>query len=394
MLAGVSNALAVGAQATLTILGKQSTIGPIASVGAGCASFARSGSATVATANLNGVATTGVITSTFTNTRTSTTSVTDSTSTITNVSALGGLITATAVKADDTVTATSGGVTNDFSKSSFTNLKVLGLVVPLPVAPNTTIALPGIGKVILNQQSLNKTGFIGGRVIMIDIVVTTTNILLGVTAGDRILLAEAESGFTATSVPNTVSAGSYGVFAKLLNSSNPLLTVGPLGQAGIPCTGGSGAGSVASVNLSPLIILGAITDTANGTFSRTGANARSQSIVATTNLLNGAIRAGVITANASATSDSGHGSHNGSTSILNLSINGTPFTGNIPTNTRITLPGLGVVYLNEEFGTVNGAAASQTTNAIHVVITTANSLGIPVGGQIIVGHTDAAVNPQ
>ena len=48
--------------------------------------------------------------------------------------------------------------TSDPTGTQFVGLKVGGLVVTLPVAPNTVITLPGIGAVILNEQFCDNGG--------------------------------------------------------------------------------------------------------------------------------------------------------------------------------------------------------------------------------------------
>ncbi|HEX7277574.1 MAG TPA: choice-of-anchor P family protein, partial [Acidimicrobiales bacterium] len=76
------------------------------------------------------------------------------------VSLLNGLITATVldVKAESSANGTTAGT---MFTTTFTNLRVNGITINLPVRPNTTIAIPqggGIILVILNEQTVGGNG--------------------------------------------------------------------------------------------------------------------------------------------------------------------------------------------------------------------------------------------
>jgi hypothetical protein len=117
-------------------------------------------------------------------------STAQSTAHLENVNVLNGLITAETV-----IAATSswgnGAAGRNALGSSFTNLVVNGLAVGsgdyLP-APNTRIALPGVGYVVLNEQIAS--GASGITVNMIHVVLQ--NALTGVTTGE-IVVASASS---------------------------------------------------------------------------------------------------------------------------------------------------------------------------------------------------------
>ena len=73
---------------------------------------------------------------------------------------------------------------------------------------------------------------------------------------------------------------------------------------------------------------------------------------------------------------------------------GVPISTTLPANTKITLPGLGYVALNEQTSFNSATGASLTVNAIHVSITTANTLGLAPGPSLIVGSaTSGLVGP-
>jgi hypothetical protein len=85
-----------------------------------------------------------------------------------------------------------------------------------------------------------------------------------------------------------------------------------------------------------------------------------------------------------------HTSAEGST-FVNLVVAGVPITVNPPPNTDISLPGFGRVVLNEQITKIRPRSASFTVNMIHVFITQANVLNIPIGTQIIVSHASSGL---
>ncbi len=115
--------------------------------------------------------------------------VTKTTSTLSNVSLLGGLITANTISAVAQVSRTGNISSTSSAGSGLTGLMVAGVAVPASSPANLKLTLPGIGDVIVNEQS---AGALGGRieVIGLDVEVTHTN-LLGIPVGARLMLGRA-----------------------------------------------------------------------------------------------------------------------------------------------------------------------------------------------------------
>jgi hypothetical protein len=115
-----------------------------------------------------------------------------------------------------------------------------------------------------------------------------------------------------------------------------------------------------------------------------GSDAVSSVTLGAVNVLNGLITAdGVV---AIATSTIGDANAEGS-SLANLVVNGVQVDNPAP-NTRMTLPGVGFVVLNEQIPTSGG----MTVNMIHVVLQQ-TLLGIQrTTGNIIVGSATSSVN--
>jgi len=115
-----------------------------------------------------------------------------------------------------------------------------------------------------------------------------------------------------------------------------------------------------------------------------GSDAVSSVTLGAVDVLNGLITAdGVV---AMATSTVGDANAEGS-SLANLVVNGVQVDNPAP-NTRMSLPGVGFVVLNEQIPTTGG----MTVNMIHVVLQS-TVLGIPrTTGNIIVGSATSSVN--
>jgi hypothetical protein len=114
---------------------------------------------------------------------------------------------------------------------------------------------------------------------------------------------------------------------------------------------------------------------------------------ASISLLAGLISAAEIKAVTTTTMDSSGGLHvssSGST-FNNLVVLGHVYNGTVPANTRITLPLLGYVVLNEQTSNVGSQTASLAINMVHVHVTGINLLGIQVGTEIIVSNAVSGI---
>lgn len=132
----------------------------------------------------------------------------------------------------------------------------------------------------------------------------------------------------------------------------------------------------------------ALTGTTSGAISGTAAAAQSVTTVFNVSLLNGLITASSLTATVSSTSNGARATSNALGSTLeNLVVNGVRLTsgdGSIARNTRVSLPGVGYVVLNEQVSTGDGVHSSGVTvNLVHVVLL--NALTGLRTGEIIVG---------
>jgi hypothetical protein len=193
-------------------------------------------------------------------------------------------------------------------------------------------------------------------------------------------------------------ADAYGTQATLGNvvvaGKTAVSTLGACGTVETPL---HSENTVASTDASPLFTTGVINTTADASTLVDGtlqamatADVHDASLLVTE--LGGVITADEVKAVSTTTHDVAgfHTSADGST-FVNLVVAGVPITVNPPPNTQITLTGFGYVVLNEQITRTRSTSTSFTVNMIHVFITEANVLNIPIGTQMIVAHASSGL---
>ena len=193
------------------------------------------------------------------------------------------------------------------------------------------------------------------------------------------------------------SADAYGTYATLgdtvVAGKTAVSTLGPCGTAEPP---EHSENTVLTASLAPLFTTGVIDTTADGKILADGTlQAKATADVHDASLLGGVITADEVKAVSTTTHDATgfHTSAAGST-FVNLVVGGVPIIVNPPPNTEIDLPGFGHVVLNEQISKVKATHASLTVNMIHVFITQANVLNIPIGTEIIVSHAVSSLRSE
>ena len=318
-------------------------------------------------------------------------------STITGLTALGGLITADAVKAEAIANATSGAIALTGGGSGFTNLKVAGVPIQSTVAPNTKIPLPGFGTLTLRQTKTSGGGsqsFGGIRVEMLVVEVTKAN-PLGLPAGSKITVGTAASRFERAALP--VNLGGEAFAARALgNASKSLRTrIGAVALISTGCRGTRGEtlrSSSGGVDAGSNLTTSTATSTGVAGPSGGATVVRFASQVDNTSMLAGLIQAASIRAVAQDTVRNGVRTSSANATFSSLRINGQAMTNPLP-NTRVGIPGFGYVVVNEQVIPSPTSRGPTEVNGLHVHITTSNSLGLPVGTQIITGHAKSIAFP-
>jgi hypothetical protein len=171
-----------------------------------------------------------------------------------------------------------------------------------------------------------------------------------------------------------------------LQSTNP--ANGPFGDVSIPPNGGNQTVTVASVILpAPInIVATGITDTASGALTPAPAHADASSML--TSLMGQGIVATGINVTAHADLSTSNGVLSGKTIFATFVGDGLVQTGYSPApNTMITLPGQGILTLNEQTLMQQANNVSIVVNGLHFHFTQ----GPQAGTDILIGHAEAAL---
>jgi hypothetical protein len=206
-----------------------------------------------------------------------------------------------------------------------------------------------------------------------------------------VILFTSVTGLAATPETLTYEGSAFGTSAfvgsTILVGQTAPITLG--GVCGTPQQPVMVMGSAAGVNLPPIVSGGAVTTNASSSLDTAQAVADTTSI----SLLAGLISAQEIKAVTTTTIDSSGVLHVSSagTMVNNLVVLGHLYNGTVPANTRITLPLLGYVVLNEQTSSVGTSTASLAINMIHVHVTGINLLGLQIGTEIIVSSATSGI---
>ncbi len=169
---------------------------------------------------------------------------------------------------------------------------------------------------------------------------------------------------------------------------------GPSAYVVLACTASTGTvhtNTAASVSAPPYLTTGTIDTTAQSltTGIASAASARTQHVSA----LNGLVTASEVTSVSTTSFDGSAGAFRVSaagTSFTNLVVAGAAVTGTPKPNTKISLPGVGYVILNQQRADLGSSSASLTVTGIHVVVTMANTLA-PQGTDIVVAVANSGL---
>ena len=156
--------------------------------------------------------------------------------------------------------------------------------------------------------------------------------------------------------------------------------------ATLPSNGGYAVGETQSFGVPNVVNAAWLTAVTTGNASN-GEPASSQTIseVENANILNGLVRADNVTAIASShAGNDGAGSNADGSGFVNLIVNGTPITTEVAPNTRIDVPLVGYVVLNEQIRSGDGVSSSSIrVNMVHVRLLN--------GTEVILGSASSSV---
>lgn len=186
--------------------------------------------------------------------------------------------------------------------------------------------------------------------------------------------------------PDTVSGEAFGASVNAAGT-----TVGKTPLAVLPPDGGMAAAEATSLGVPNVLSTETLKAITTGAIGQTATSAQSLATVEDVNILNGLITAKLVVPIASSTGDGFTASSNAAGSeLVDVVVNGVPLGNVTAPNTRITLPSVGYVILNEQVRGGDGAGTSSlTVNMIHVVLQ--DALTGAKTGDIVVGSAGSGV---
>jgi hypothetical protein len=194
--------------------------------------------------------------------------------------------------------------------------------------------------------------------------------------------AATEIGFQGSAYGTLVTVG-----PAVRSGRSALSTLGCISQTGVTHTN-----SIASVSVPPLLSTSTVTTSAASQATPGGPASVSTAATQNADALGGLVTATAIQS-VSTTMEQAPGSFSTSaagTKFVGLVVAGTPISGTPAPNTKINLPGVGYVILNQQVSKVTKTGASLTVIAIHVVVTKPNPTA-EVGTQIIVSSAQSSL---
>jgi len=310
-----------------------------------------------------------------------------SSSNVQSVSLLSGLVSASAVTSVSTTNRdnSTGTLSVSAAGTQFASLSVAGIPVGGTPAPNTKITLPGVGYVMLNQQT-SSIGAVSANmtVIGIHVVVTVSTPLAA--AGTQVYVGYATSSLSEP-VRGLLGGAGYGASAHVGGN----VIAGEEFPQPMPCLGTHGntlTNSAASVTVPGVLSTGTVTDTANGAANGKRVAGEVTAAVENLNLLGGMVTATAVKADVTASGNPP--SFGDSSSFAGLSVAGQPGIGdNVPANTKVPLSGIGTLWLHR---------VVQTGSSIRVIMiqldvtVPSNPLGLSPGTVVDIASAQVNVN--
>jgi hypothetical protein len=355
--------------------GKTSVVGLSCGAGAGVHT-----SASAAQVNAPPLLTAGAIQTSADTGPTITPGTTTTSSEVSGASLLGGLISSTDVKAVSSTTG-STSITHSAAGSTFVGLVVGGVPIAATPSPNTTINLPGVGKVVLNEQIQAGNSL---TVNMIHVYVTTAQ--PGVSAQTQVIVGHAVSGLA----PKATAILSESAFTARATVGS-IVSVGPqwvLGLCG-STNGQTKTSSGVGLNFPGLLVSGTASNTVNGI--ATAATASGESTASVQSLsIPGLVSADLVKADAQVGEQGATVTRDTSgSSFVNLMVNGQPIPATVPANTHIKVGNI-TVWLRRE---INRGTNGITVRMIEVIVSGSNPFGLPLGADIQVASASTTLFP-
>jgi hypothetical protein len=303
---------------------------------------------------------------------------------IAGISLLGGAIKVDAIDSSSFAAAdsTTTGIKLDGGTSTtFLNLNIGGNAYPVNVPANTTVEIPGLVKIVINETSIIR----GPKAIQTQGAALHLTLLKAqgsAPAGAEIWLNRTQAGVSPAGPSDALPVGgfAYGTFIGVQAGDQVKVLAQPTGIVMLPSQGTNGTpytNSTAAVNIPNIAQAGVLETLVNGKTIPGYADVNTGSKIARVNLLGGAIKADAIDVTTHVQHTTTGDISEANTNFVNLVVGGKLIPINVAKNTQIYLFGIGQVWINQQL-TVPGYAAVV---GLRVILSTAQ-LGLPVGADI------------
>lgn len=307
------------------------------------------------------------------------------------VSLLNGLIRADAVDTVNTVTGTKETGLTSSARTGFVGLKITNVNLPVTIPKNYTVHIPNLVQITLNgdiaatQDGVRISQGFGLRVRLLR---TYGSLPLGAT----IILNP-----TSTAMSDEVPVGNPTLGGFAYGSSVKANVGGKLVEAGVGKTANVGTppggtnnevrtNTTATVNVPGVITIGAVTSTTKGLSTAGFGEVTNTSEIAGLNVLGGLITADAIKVKAHSVRDADGFRPDESLTFVNLVIAGQAIPITVSPNTKIEIPGVATVIINERIRTAN----ANRIRAVYVKLLEPNG-GLETGSEIELGVAQTSI---
>lgn len=271
--------------------------------------------------------------------------------------------------------------------TTFVGLTINGRRISAEPAPDTVIAIPGVGKVVLNHQQTDFAyGLRSFTVTAIRLIVLPNN-PQGRPAGSVVI------GNVRAALHSPTFARPYGGAYGTTIMVDQVAHSGRTALVQLPCGGSDGAtvkNRIAGVSEPGSLVTGTVATSAMSTDTATKTTASTRSRIENLQLFGGQVTAGVITTSANAVRQGDSLTFPGTgTTFVGLHINGHAISGTVRRNSSFTIPGVGTLRANVVVQSGTGIQAY----GLQLVLTAAVG-GLPIGAVVTVSAASAGVSAR
>ena len=302
-----------------------------------------------------------------------------------------GRIRLNAVTTSSTVKVVDG-IASFASQSELLGLVVNGRRIPVTVSPNTTIEIPGLAKVVINQTSGENLSDAGAKVAAAGLEVTLLKDVGNYEKNTVVVLTPTSASMS----PDRPSDGSpltgiaYALQATATVGDEIKVYAGPFARLQLAAGGTAGKPiekSTVRLNVPNIAKADVLGTTVTGTRDPEKSSAEVSARATAVNLLNGAITADVVRSSARADrlATASQSTTTGTTTLVGLKIGGKPVNIDPQPNTTIDILGLGKLVLNQQIKSPTGIIV----RALDLTITEEGKK-LPVGAHLQVATSYAA----